>query len=116
MIDETIYNILKTVNANTYPGAIEQEINPPFISHRQLSMEPYPTKDGASTVDILDYQVGSFAETKAEVMTMAAAIRAALDEYSATGIKIRISDQKDSYDEESQLYVVIQNFRIRLKQ
>lgn len=115
MIDESIYDLLKTVNSKCYPGSVEQEITPPFISHRQLGMVPSPTKDGSSHLDVIDYQVGAFAKTKSEVMTLASSIRTALDEHSSSTLKIRITGENDTYDEESQLYVVVQNYKIRLK-
>jgi len=120
MIHEAIYSILKTVEAKCYPGAVEQEDPPPWIIHRQLGLTPHPSKDGASKDDWLDYQIGYWAETKAEVQTMAAAGRAILDEYKGIidGLvieKIRITDQKSDFDDASNLYAILQNYKIWIK-
>ena len=115
MISEKMYDILKTVNANCYPGAVEQEINPPFISHRQLNNDPNPTKDGASGLDVVMWQVGYFAETKNEVETLSESGRTALDEYSDSIYKIRFDGENGTFDEESNLHAQIQNYKIRIK-
>lgn len=115
MITDDMYNILKNVNSKCYPGAVEQEINPPFISHRQLGNNPNPTKDGASKVDYINYQVGYFAAKKTDVETLSASGKSALDEYSDSTYKIRFTDENGTFDEESNLHVQIQNYRIRVK-
>jgi len=120
MIHEAIYSLLKSVDADCYPGAIEQEVKPPFIAHRQMAMTPNPSKDGKSKHDWIFYQVGYWAEKKKDVETLAASGRTKLDEYSGTIgslviVKIRITDQKTDFDEASNLYAVIQNYKIWVK-
>ena len=120
MIHEAIYNILKDVEANCYPGAVRQEDEPPFIVHRQLGLAPNPSKDIASHHDFIDYQVGYWAQTKDEAETLAGSGRTALDSYSGTLndvtiINTRMNDQKGDFDDASQLYAVLQNYRIWIK-
>lgn len=117
MLVDAIYSLLSPVNSNTYPGVTEQEVDPPFIVHSLARTIPYPSKDGASTMDVCIYKVASYAITQTAAQTQADAIRVVLDEY--TGVKnsvdidnIRFVDEENGYDQSTDLYYTLQTYRI----
>ena len=117
MLIDAIYSILSAVNANTYPGVTEQEVDPPFIVHSVAKTIPHPSKDGASSMDIVIYKVASYDTTQRKAEIQAASVRNALDEYkgfvSSTDIDlIRFVDQETGYDTDNDLYFALQTYRI----
>ena len=117
MLIDAIYSILSAVNANTYPGVTEQEVDPPFIVHSVAKTIPHPSKDGASSMDIVIYKVASYDTTQRKAEIQAGSVRNALDEYkgfvSSTDIDlIRFVDQETGYDIDNDLYFALQTYRI----
>ena len=117
MLTNAIYSLLSSVNANTYPGVTEQEVDPPFIVHSVARTIPHATKDGVSTMDVVIYKIASYATLQTGAQTQADAVRAAIDEYSgvisSTDIdNIRFVDEESGYDQGSDLYYVLQTYRI----
>lgn len=117
MLIDAIYSILSAVNANTYPGVTEQEVDPPFIVHSVAKTIPHPSKDGESSMDIVIYKVASYDTTQRKAEIQAASVRNALDEYkgfvSSTDIDlIRFVDQETGYDIDNDLYFALQTYRI----
>ena len=117
MLIDAIYSILSAVNANTYPGVTEQEVDPPFIVHSVAKNIPHPSKDGASSMDIVIYKVASYDTTQRKAEIQAGSVRTALDEYkgfiSSTDIDlIRFVDEETGYDIDNDLYYVLQTYRI----
>ena len=117
MLIDAIYSILSAVNANTYPGVTEQEVDPPFIVHSVAKTIPHPSKDGESSMDIVIYKVASYDTTQRKAEIQAASVRNALDEYkgfvSSTDIDlIRFVDQETGYDTDNDLYFALQTYRI----
>lgn len=117
MLIDAIYSILSAVNANTYPGVTEQEVDAPFIVHSVAKTIPHPSKDGESSMDIVIYKVASYDTTQRKAEIQADAVRTALDEYKgfiqSTDIDlIRFIDQETGYDVENDLYFALQTYRI----
>ena len=117
MLIDAIYSILSAVNANTYPGVTEQEVDPPFIVHSVAKTIPHPSKDGESSMDIVIYKVASYDTTQRKAEIQAGSVRNALDEYkgfvSSTDIDlIRFVDQETGYDTDNDLYFALQTYRI----
>lgn len=117
MLADAIYSLLNPVNANTYPGVIEQEVEPPFIVHSLSRTIPYPSKSGASTMDVCIYKVASYAVDPKAAQTQANSIRVILDEY--TGVKnsvdidnIRFVDEENGFDLPVNLFYVLQTYKI----
>jgi len=116
MLVDSIYTLLSAVNENTYPGVAEQEVNAPFIVHSYVRNSPSPSKDGASTKDLVICRVGSFDTTQRGAQSQADTIRTTLDEYdnriNGVDLKIRFADEENGYDDESQLFYTLQSYRI----
>jgi hypothetical protein len=117
MLIEAIYSLLSSVNTNTYPGVAEQEVDPPFVVHAIAKTIPNPSKDGASTMDIVIYKIASYDITQTAAQTQANAIRVILDEYSGVKNsvdinKIRFLDEENGYDGEQDLFFTLQTYRI----
>ena len=117
MLVDAIYSLLKTVNANTYPGVTEQEVDPPFIVHSVAKTIPYPTKDGASSKDEVVYKIASYDTTQRAAQVQADAIRVKIDEYSgvlnSVDIEvIRFVDEENGYDQQTDLYFTLQTYKI----
>jgi hypothetical protein len=117
MLVDAIYEILKVVNANTYPGVSEQEIDPPYIVHAFARTIPHPSKDGASTMDIKILKVACYDTTQRGAQILADAARVALDEYSGVNSSvdinnIRFVDEETGFEPEVDLYFTLQTYKI----
>ena len=117
MLVDALYTLLKTINANTYPGVAEQEVDPPFIVHSVARTIPHPSKDGKSSIDIVIYKIASYDVTQRDAQEQADAIRNYIDEY--TGIvnlvdidNIRFVDEESGYDAQTDLFFVLQTYRM----
>jgi hypothetical protein len=136
MLIEGLYELLQPVNANTYPGVAEQEVEAPFIVHAQAKTIPYPSKDGKSTLDQVIIKVASYAKLQTEAQLQAEQIRLVLDEFTGSGtltadnttitvdstlytadmtgtvpIRIRFVDEESGYDPEQDLHFTLQTYR-----
>jgi hypothetical protein len=117
MLIDAIYTLLSTVNANTYPGVTEQEVDPPFIVHAVARTIPHPSKDGDSSIDIVIYKIASYDTTQRAAQIQADAIRVVIDEYSgflnSVDIhKIRFVDEENGYDQQTDFYYTMQTYKI----
>lgn len=90
MLHDALYDQLKTIEADVYPGIAPEDVVLPFIVFFQLSNVPASNASGASTLDSIMYQVSIFARTYREMETMAASVRTALDEYKGTAQGVTI--------------------------
>jgi uncharacterized protein (TIGR02145 family) len=84
MLHDAIYDRLKTVTANVFPGIAPENVKLPYIVFFQISNVPSPDASGASKLDDIRYQVSVFAKTYREMETLAESVRTALDEYKNT--------------------------------
>ena len=126
-ISKSIYNILKSdatvlslVSTKIYPLRTPQAIALPFLVYAIDSIDPTDTKDGASTLDIIDFDVRCYADTHAELSTLSEAVRDALDRYSGTDQSniiqtIVYQNEADGYDNDSQTYYINLSFNLRLQ-
>ena len=117
MLIDALYTLLSQVNANTYPGVTEQEIDPPFIVHAIAKTIPYPSKDGKSTIDVSIVKVASYDTTQRAAQTLADAVRVKIDEYDGVVNlmdihNIRFVDEENGYDPENNIYYTLQTYRI----
>lgn len=127
MIGQAVYSILNSTTAITdavngiFPVVASQDTQPPYIIHQTVTTEPTDIKDSGSPLDNIRYQVDTYGKTKAIVDSIANSVRSALDRYSGTVATIKIDsikflDEHDGpYEEEVDLYRVIQEFQIRIK-
>ena len=90
MLIDAIYDRLKTITANVYPGMAPEAVVLPYIVFFQISNVPASNASGASTLDDMRFQVSVFNTTYRAMETMAAAVRTALDEYKGTAQSVTI--------------------------
>jgi hypothetical protein len=102
MLHETIYDVLKTIEADTYPGMVEQRTQLPFINHFEVSRNALAVQNGAASINLIRYQVSIFAATKASALTIAASVLSALDR-KPTGNILAINFESQEYDYEVEI-------------
>lgn len=119
MLHELIYDQLKTITANVYPGVVAEEVSLPYISHFHVDDIPSPDSDGPSKMDVIRWQVSCFHNSYANVETMAQSVRAALDEFSGSGHGVTVTRclyaGKNYIYESLRVHHMALDFSIRLK-
>lgn len=125
MIGKAIYTILNGSIANQvtgiFPVVAPQNSVFPYVIYQDVTTLPNDIKDGPSPLDQVRIQIDSYAKSKAEADTIAAAVRTALDRYSGTVESVTIDsikflDQFDNaFEEELSIYRVTQEFEVRQK-
>ena len=119
MIAETIYTLIGTVaGGQVYPGRIPQKTPPPFVKHFRVGTSPTRTKSGPA-LHTIRYQISVFAKTLTEAEAIADTIRQTLDDYRGTEANkidsIIFINQYETFDHESDLEHVVQDYQIRKK-
>lgn len=118
MLSDHLYQILKGITANVYPGVAPQELDCPFIVHNQVNMDPTRSKDGPSNVDYTEYNIGVMADDYLDTAEgLAKQIRTMLDGYAGSmyGSKIiqaALVNEESGFDIEANYYYVVQTYRI----
>lgn len=101
--------------------AAPQDKVEPYITYQRITTDPHDTKDGVSTLDVVDVDVDIWATTNADLVSIAAKVRAALDRkeegtYGGDEIQsIRFTGQNSNYNEATQLHHITQTFSVRQK-
>jgi hypothetical protein len=120
MIHKAIYHLLKTVEADTYPGAVPQEVNLPYVNHYKSSITAVHSKDGDSSIRTGRYLVQIVTESKEGCRTLADSCRTALN--GQTGVINTVTvdfidyiDEQDFWSEEAQAFYITQNYYVRYR-
>lgn len=97
------------VSDRIYPVLLPQTPTYPAISTQLISNSP---QQGSTTVREARYQVNCWAVTYPAAKSLATAVKAALEEYTATATAPRIKmslvvNERDDYDSETGVYRVI---------
>lgn len=97
------------VSNRIYPVLLPQSPTYPAISVQRISNSP---QQGSTSVRETRYQVNCWAATYAAAQSAAAAVKATLEEYTATATTPRIKmslvvNEMDDYDSETGVYRVI---------
>lgn len=110
MIDTAIYEILTDdsavsaiVDEAVYPAMPPQDVTLPYITYQQVSGIPYRALNGPSDYCKSRFQVDCWAATPLAAKTLAAAAKAALQEFYGPKSGIRIgevilNDQRDNFN------------------
>jgi hypothetical protein len=120
MVHEAIYDLLNGVCSNIFPGAAEQEINPPFLVHTQVKVNPTPDKDTTSKNDQLIYRIAAYDNTLQGAKTLADNVRSEIDGYSGYNnntdiIEIRYLNEESGFDLESGFHYILQTYQILIR-
>jgi hypothetical protein len=81
MIEQAIYDRLKTVTPNVFPDTPTENTQLPFVVFRITSSEPQLHTGGVTSLTKYTAEVDAYAVTKAEVSTLQAAAKARLHGY-----------------------------------
>lgn len=101
--------IAALVSTRIYPLVLPQSITYPAISYQRISSTP---QQGSTTLRSTRYQINCWALTYAAAQNVAVAVKAALEEYTATATSPRIKmglvvNELDDYDPEAGVFRVI---------
>lgn len=121
-IEQAVYDLLKTVNSNTYPLVAPQKVQAPFIIYTKISEEQDRLIAGSIPLFTTTFQIDVYCSTMAEASALAASVRAALVDHKGTGNSpsdgirwVRFQDERHFYDDtaDPHLYRVSTDFVFR---
>jgi len=120
MLHEVIYDQLKTITSDVFPGVVAEEVTLPYISHFLVDNLPSPDADSeGSKLDEIRWQVSCFHSSYASVETLAESVRTALDEYSGTAHDVTVDsirfDGKNYIYEGNKVHHMALDFIVRIK-
>jgi len=91
MLHELIYDQLKNIIDDVYPGIVAEAVTLPYISHFEVDALPSIDSDReGSKLDVIRWQVSCFHDSYANVTSLADSVREALDEYSGSGHDVTV--------------------------
>lgn len=101
--------IAALVSTRIYPLVLPQSVTYPAISYQRISNSP---QQGSTALRSTRYQINCWALTYAAAQGLATAVKAALEEYTATATAPRIKmalvvNELDDFDSEANVYRVI---------
>lgn len=128
MTGKAIYGILSAaapvsgyVGTRIYPDMATQNATYPFIVYRVTASLPSDTKEGASTLDVVEVTVEVYAKTYTQGQDIAGAVRTALDRYSGTVSGVAIDSIRFSgaasmpMELDEHIYIVEHTYNVREK-
>jgi len=120
MLHELIYDQLKTILDDVYPGVVAEEVSLPYIAHFNVSNIPSPDADQeGSKMDVIRWQVSCFHNSFANVVSLADSVRTALDEFSGSGHDVTVTRclfaGENYIYEANRVHHIAVDFDIRLK-
>ena len=84
MVGTAIKTILADVDANLYGLHVPNRRGSQWVIITKIDRQPTATKGGVSDYDKYLYQLDIYARTEAEMDTLAASVKSAMDDYSGT--------------------------------
>ena len=118
MVGNAIVSILSGVTQNVFPVAIPHRRSAEWVIYTMISHVPNNTK-GGTDYDEYRFQLDCYAREYGSMDTLAAAVRSALDGYSATVVTIKVDNvfldgqfetqeiiEKEKYWRRSQDYII----------
>lgn len=113
------------VGTRIYPVTVPQQAAPPFIRTNLISTTPIDSKNGPADTDQHRVQIDCIATSYTQALTIAQAVRTALDRFRGTVTLtsgavfvdgIRYLDESGEMEFEKDLHCHIIDFQIRLHQ
>lgn len=115
--DATVSGLVST---RVYPVRAPQDVSYPYVVYTPTNTTPTDTKDGVSPLDVIGVQVDVYDDNYDDMVTLAGAIRNALDRYSGTAggqavQRIRLVSEVSDQVPDLQIFWISQDYDIRLK-
>lgn len=109
--DEGIYKLLSEdtdvsalVGTRIYPLYAPQSFVAPYVTYQLVSVVPYNTKSGPSTLDEKLYQINSVGKNYDATIDLSNKVRTALDYEKVTGVQLIIyQGETNNWNDDSQL-------------
>jgi len=86
MIEQAVYDVIKSVTPNTFPTQPDENVALPYLVYAVTSSEPQRTLQGAGSLVKHTVSVESYADTSADANALLAQVKAALDGYQGGNI------------------------------
>ena len=108
------------VGTDIYYGIIPQDVTEPYILMNNVITVGVEDKGGVANVDVTRVQLDCYSSSPHEAITMAAAVRTALDRYAHGTVQgidlagVSFKDQHSDFDNEMELHRVIIEFQVRI--
>lgn len=121
-IETAVYDLLKTVQARTYPLVAPQKVQDPFVIYTKIGMDQDRLLGGSIALYDSTFQIDAYAATMKAAAALAASIRAALVDHNginqspSDGIRwVKLEDERHMFDDtaEPALYRVSMDFVFR---
>ncbi len=110
MIEEDIFNALKGLVSNRcYPLLMPENPSYPSIIYTRISSTPENTLNGGATIDLVRFQIDSYAETYSAARTLAASVRTAME---AAAFKGLLQTDEDFFEPDVTIYRVTQDYYV----
>jgi hypothetical protein len=110
MIEEDVFNALKGLVSNRcYPLLMPQNPSYPSIIYTRISSTPENTLNGGATIDLVRFQIDSYAETYSAARTLAASVRTAME---AAAFKGLLQTDQDFLEPDVTVYRVTQDYYV----
>lgn len=110
MIEETIFNTLKTLVSNRcYPMVMPQNPTLPAIVYTRVASSPQNVLEGGSTIDQIRVQVDSYATTYSAAKSLAVSIRSAMETATFKGT---LQTDQDFFEPDVKHYRITQDFYV----
>jgi len=120
VVGKVIYNKLASLVGNRVaPIKMGQGLDLPYITYQLIDQIPEDTKKTVSDFDMQRFQINIFTDDYAEVNTLAASVRSALDNLSATveGVKVlmcRFANAVDLSEINEDVYHIAIDYKFRI--
>ncbi len=110
MIEEDIFNALKGLVSNRcYPLLMPENPSYTSIIYTRISSTPENTLNGGATIDLVRFQIDSYAETYSAARTLAASVRTAME---AAAFKGLLQTDEDFFEPDVTIYRVTQDYYV----
>lgn len=110
MIEEDIFNALKGLVSNRcYPLLMPENPSYPSIIYTRISSTPENTLNGGATIDLVRFQIDSYAETYSAARTLATSVRTAME---AAAFKGLLQTDEDFFEPDVTIYRVTQDYYV----
>lgn len=110
MIEEDVFNALKGLVSNRcYPLLMPENPSYPSIIYTRISSTPENTLNGGATIDLVRFQIDSYAETYSAARTLAASVRTAME---AAAFKGLLQTDQDFFEPDVTIYRVTQDYYV----
>ena len=126
MIGDVIFSLLSNdvdvaaiVGTKIYQDLAIEDIVYPYIVIDQVNNDPTDCKDGASTLDTLEYDIEIYTKTRDQSTDLGVKVRLALDRYSGTVNSkviqsVKYNNENSDYDDsDGRVYLKVQSYSFR---